>query len=132
MLWFALTIAATLALSFACSLCEAFVLSTTLAEVEALKKSHPRRGQRVETMRQELEATISAILTMNTIVNGVGFGVVGNPLLPGRYRVHIDVFDYTGAKLTDSWNDALEFAVRSPRGEIGQGLVDLPVEFTFE
>ena len=62
----------------------------------------------------------------------VGFGVVGNPLLPGRYRVHIDVFDYTGAKLTDSWNDALEFAVRSPRGEIGQGLVDLPVEFTFE
>ena len=64
--------------------------------------------------------------------NGFGFGVVGNPLLPGRYRVHIDVFDYTGAKLTDSWNDALEFAVRSPRGEIGQGLVDLPVEFTFE
>ena len=32
----------------------------------------------------------------------------------------------------DSWNDALEFAVRSPRGEIGQGLVELPVEFTFE
>jgi ABC-2 type transport system ATP-binding protein/lipopolysaccharide transport system ATP-binding protein len=62
----------------------------------------------------------------------VGMAVTGNPLLPGRYRVHIDVFDYTGAKLTDSWNDALEFAVRSPRGEIGQGLVELPVEFTFE
>ena len=33
-------------------------------------------------------------------------------LLPGRYRVHIDVFDYTGSRLLDS--DAVEFAVRSP------------------
>ena len=51
---------------------------------------------------------------------------------PGRYRVHIDVFDYTGSRLLDSWNDAVEFAVRSPRGEIGQGLVELPVEITFD
>ncbi len=58
--------------------------------------------------------------------------VTGNPLLPGRYRVHVDVFDYTGSRLLDSWNDALEFAVRSPRGEIGQGLVELPVEITFD
>ena len=36
------------------------------------------------------------------------------------------------SRLLDSWNDAVEFAVRSPRGEIGQGLVDLPVEITFE
>ena len=62
----------------------------------------------------------------------VGMALPSNPLLPGRYRVHIDVFDYTGSRLLDSWNDALEFAVRSPRGEIGQGLVELPVEFTFE
>jgi ABC-2 type transport system ATP-binding protein/lipopolysaccharide transport system ATP-binding protein len=62
----------------------------------------------------------------------VGMALPGNPLLPGRYRVHIDVFDYTGSRLLDSWNDAVEFAVRSPRGEIGQGLVELPVEFTFE
>ena len=62
----------------------------------------------------------------------VGVGLPDNPLLPGRYRVHIDVFDYTGSRLLDSWNDALEFAVRSPRGEIGQGLVQFPVEITFD
>jgi ABC-type polysaccharide/polyol phosphate transport system ATPase subunit len=62
----------------------------------------------------------------------VRMALVDNPLLPGRYRVHIDVFDYTGARLLDSWNDALEFAVRSPRGEIGQGLVELRPEITFD
>lgn len=48
-----------------------------------------------------------------------------NPLLPGRYRVHIDIFDHTGSVLVDNWDDALEFTVRSARGEIGQGLVEL-------
>ena len=62
----------------------------------------------------------------------VGISLVDNPLLPGRYRVHVDVFDYTGSRLLDSWNDAVEFAVRSPRGEIGQGLVQLPVDITFD
>ena len=62
----------------------------------------------------------------------VGISLVHNPLLPGRYRVHVDVFDYTGSRLLDSWNDAVEFAVRSPRGEIGQGLVQLPVDITFD
>ena len=55
--------------------------------------------------------------------------MVDNPLLPGRYRVHIDVFDSSGSKLLDSWNDALEFPVRSQTGEIGQGFVQLPVQF---
>jgi ABC-2 type transport system ATP-binding protein/lipopolysaccharide transport system ATP-binding protein len=53
-----------------------------------------------------------------------------NPLLPGCYRVHIDVFDHTGSVLIDNWDDALEFTVRSARGEIGQGFVDLP--YTYE
>ena len=55
--------------------------------------------------------------------------LVDNPLLPGRYRVHIDVFDFTGSRLLDSWNDAVEFAVRSQSGEIGQGFVQLPAQF---
>lgn len=55
--------------------------------------------------------------------------LVDNPLLPGRYRVHIDVFDFTGSRLLDSWNDAVEFAVRSKSGEIGQGFVQLPAQF---
>jgi len=56
--------------------------------------------------------------------------VTDNPLLPGRYRVHIDVFDHTGSVLIDNWDDALEFTVRSPRGEIGQGFVEMP--YTYE
>jgi ABC-2 type transport system ATP-binding protein/lipopolysaccharide transport system ATP-binding protein len=62
----------------------------------------------------------------------VRFAVRDNPLLPGRYRVHLDVFDHTGSRLLDSWNDAVEFAVRSPRGEIGQGLVELPVDIRLD
>ncbi len=59
----------------------------------------------------------------------VEIDLLTNPLLPGRYRVHVDVFDHTGAKLLDSWNDAAEFPVRSASGEIGQGFVQLPAEF---
>jgi ABC-2 type transport system ATP-binding protein/lipopolysaccharide transport system ATP-binding protein len=56
--------------------------------------------------------------------------LLGNPLLPGRYRVHVDVFDHTGSRLLDNWNDAVEFAVRSPSFEIGQGFVRLPAQIT--
>lgn len=63
------------------------------------------------------ERTITAFLT-------------DNPLLPGRYRVHVDVFDHTGSVLIDNWDDALEFTVRSSRGEIGQGFIELP--YTYE
>ena len=59
----------------------------------------------------------------------ITIALTDNPLLPGRYRVHVDVFDFSGSKLLDSWNDAVEFPVRSQSGEIGQGFVQLPVEF---
>jgi len=58
----------------------------------------------------------------------VELALTDNPLLPGRYRVHIDVFDDSGSRLLDSWNDAVEFAVRSQSGEIGQGFVKLPAQ----
>jgi CBS domain containing-hemolysin-like protein len=67
----------TLALSFACSLLEAIVLSVTVAEIESLKKAGGRRGQRFETMRVEIDQTISAILTLNTIAGGIGSVIVG-------------------------------------------------------
>jgi len=60
----------------------------------------------------------------------VDIALTDNPLLPGRYRVHIDVFDHTGSRLIDSWNDAVEFAVRSQSGEFGQGFVKLPAQIT--
>jgi len=87
MLWLILAIVVTLSVSFVCSLFEAIALSTTTAEIEALKKSHPRRGQRLETIRHELDETISAILTLNTIANSlgsVGIGVLGAHLLDDR------------------------------------------------
>ncbi len=87
MFWLFLAIAGTLTVSFVCSLFEAIALSTTTAEIEALKKTHPQRGERLETIKRELDETISAILTLNTIANGlgsVGIGVLGAHLLNDR------------------------------------------------
>jgi len=75
--WLILAIGATLAVSFTCSILEAVILSTTVAEIEALKKSRPRRGHTLELLKVEIDATMSAILTMNTVANGVGSVMVG-------------------------------------------------------
>jgi CBS domain containing-hemolysin-like protein len=75
--WLVFAIACTLALSFICSLFEAIVLSTTVADIEALKKSQPRRGRALETLKHGIDQTISAILTLNTIANGIGSVIVG-------------------------------------------------------
>lgn len=75
--WLVLAIVATVSISFVCSLFEAIVLSTTVGEIEALKKSRPRRGQRLETIRVQIDETISAILTLNTLANGVGSVIIG-------------------------------------------------------
>ncbi len=75
----ALTIAVvfTLGVSFFCSLLEAMFLSTTTAEVEALKEKHPSRGRVFEDSRDHIEETISSILTLNTIANTLGAVIVG-------------------------------------------------------
>jgi CBS domain containing-hemolysin-like protein len=70
-------IAVTVGTSFLCSLCESIILSTTIAEVEALKKTRPRRGAVLEYLKREIDATISAILTLNTVANSLGSVVVG-------------------------------------------------------
>jgi len=77
MVWLVLAIAATLVISFLCSLFEALVLSTTTAEIEALKKTHPRRGELLEALKGGLDQTISAILTLNTIANSLGSVLIG-------------------------------------------------------
>ncbi len=75
--WLVIAIACTLAFSFICSLFEAIVLSTTVAEIEALKKSRPPRGRALETLKHGIDETISAILTLNTIANGIGSVIIG-------------------------------------------------------
>ena len=77
MSWLVLVILATMSISFICSLFEAIVLSTTVGEIEALKKARPRRGHRLEVIRVQIDETISAILTVNTIANCVGSLIVG-------------------------------------------------------
>jgi CBS domain containing-hemolysin-like protein len=67
----------TLGVSFFCSMLEALILSTTVAEVEALKKSAPRQGLALEKLKLELGDTISTILTLNTIANTLGATIVG-------------------------------------------------------
>jgi Mg2+/Co2+ transporter CorB len=78
MQWLVITILLTIGISFMCSMLEAIVLSTTVTEIERLKKSRPRRGLRLEIIKHELDATISAILTLNTIANTLGSMLIGS------------------------------------------------------
>jgi CBS domain containing-hemolysin-like protein len=72
-----LALAFTLVGSALCSTVEAMLLSTTVAEVEALKTRHPRAGAMLASCRDNLEECISAILTFNTIANTFGSFVCG-------------------------------------------------------
>lgn len=72
-----ITIFLTLSTSAVCSLLEAFILSTTAADVEGLKKRHPVQGTMLERFKEGLDETSSAILTLNTIANTAGATVVG-------------------------------------------------------
>ncbi len=76
--WLVIAIALTVGLSFLCSLLEAVVLSTTTADIQALKRRYPRRGERFETIKYSLDETISAVLTLNTIANTLGSMIVGS------------------------------------------------------
>lgn len=72
MLLFLLAISFTLGISAFCSLLEAVILSTTTTEIEALKQQDPRKGERLEKYKIEIEETSSAILGLNTVANTAG------------------------------------------------------------
>lgn len=75
--WLIIAVAFTLGISFFCSLFEALVLSTTIADIETLKRSHARRGAILEELKRSLDETISAILTLNTVANTLGSVIIG-------------------------------------------------------
>jgi CBS domain containing-hemolysin-like protein len=77
MIWLVLAIVLTLGVSFACSLAEAVILSTTVAEIEALKRAKPGRGRLLEKLKHDLNETISAILALNTIATTFGSMIIG-------------------------------------------------------
>lgn len=72
-----IAIALTLSVSAVCSLLEAFILSTSISEIESLKKRSPRLGGMLEHFKSTIDETSSAILTLNTVANTLGATVVG-------------------------------------------------------
>jgi ABC-2 type transport system ATP-binding protein/lipopolysaccharide transport system ATP-binding protein len=50
-------------------------------------------------------------------------------LLPGRFRVHVELCDRAGTRVLDTWVDALELVIRAADGELAQGIVRLDGRF---
>ncbi|KAL0227582.1 hypothetical protein RCL1_003726 [Eukaryota sp. TZLM3-RCL] len=76
--------AITLVASFVCSLTEAAFLSIPAVFVEQLSESHnpkqQRLGKQLTDMKTHQNATISVLLTFNTLANTVGAGLFGAEL----------------------------------------------------
>jgi CBS domain containing-hemolysin-like protein len=77
MIVFILAIVLTLGCSFFCSMLEAMILSTTVAEIESLKQTRRSRGEILEKLKARIDETIPAILTLNTIANTLGSVIIG-------------------------------------------------------
>ncbi len=59
--------------SFACSIAEAVLLSVTPSYIERLKETHPRRAALLKKVKNEnIDQSLGAILTLNTIAHTVG------------------------------------------------------------
>lgn len=67
----------TLGVSAVCSVLEAMILSTRRIEVEKLCARSPRAGALLRMFRENIEGTIAAILTVNTVANTLGSMLVG-------------------------------------------------------
>ncbi len=82
-----LVIVLTLGVSAFCSLLEAFILSTTPAEIESLKQRHAKIGARLQQFKEHIERSTTSILTLNTVANTAGMSLVGAvtvAVYPGR------------------------------------------------
>lgn len=59
--------------SFLCSVTEAALLSITPSYIEGLKKTHPKRAELLKRLKQDnIDQSLAAILTLNTIAHTVG------------------------------------------------------------
>jgi CBS domain containing-hemolysin-like protein len=64
--------------SFLCSIAEAVLLSITPAYVEKLKLTDPEKAKRIKRLRfEDVDRSLAAILTLNTIAHTVGAIVAG-------------------------------------------------------
>lgn len=66
-------VAIALVFSFACSIAEAALLSTTPSYIQGLKEKHPKRAALLRRLRQDnVDQSLAAILTLNTIAHTAG------------------------------------------------------------
>jgi CBS domain containing-hemolysin-like protein len=72
-LYFALA----LGTSFLCSLLEAITLSLTHAYIAALESKRPHKASLLRQIKEHIDRSLSAILTLNTVANTVGAVGVG-------------------------------------------------------
>ena len=69
-------LALAIGVSFLCSILEAVLLSATPSYVETLASERPRAGAIVNRVKQRMDESLSAILTLNTFAHTIGaFGV---------------------------------------------------------
>ena len=66
-----------LGVSFLCSIWEAAMLSTPVSHIELLVQDGSKAGEIMQSLRQNVEHPISAILTLNTIAHTVGAAGAG-------------------------------------------------------
>ena len=78
MIFLAVTVFFTLAISSVCSMFEAIVLGTNGLEIMALKKISQNRGVILENLIADIDKTMSSILTANTIANTFGATLAGS------------------------------------------------------
>ncbi len=76
-----LYVVVTLATSFICSMSEAVILSVHPAYIALLEKKRKRTGALLQTLHENIERPIAAILTLNTIANTVGAMLVGRQVV---------------------------------------------------
>ncbi|MBP5189151.1 MAG: DUF21 domain-containing protein, partial [Fibrobacterales bacterium] len=72
-----LAVSAVLAVSFSCSVAEAAFLSVTQSYIGLLQSRKRRSGNLLARQKKDVDRTIAAILTLNTVANTAGASVVG-------------------------------------------------------
>ena len=77
MLWILIVAVATLATSFLCSLLEASLYSVTPSKLEVMRERGVFGVERFARFRANVDEPIAAILTVNTVANTAGSGVLG-------------------------------------------------------
>ncbi|MFG0258641.1 MAG: CNNM domain-containing protein [Phycisphaerales bacterium JB043] len=63
--------------SFACSMCEACLLTLSRTDAQSIAASRPRIGKMLDAMKKDIDRPLAAILTLNTISHTVGAAGVG-------------------------------------------------------